>query len=98
MREARDRDTVYVTEISPEGVRSVWDLVEIRLKWRAFDEIRGTPEFVCLYEGGTPFIIPRRSFLTAEWAEAFLQQAIAWHAAAVSQTPSRIKEHLRDEA
>jgi len=73
----------YLVEITPEGLFWSGALGEGTAKWLAFSQVRGTPHALCFCQGQqSAMIIPRRAFASPEEADAFLQAAARWHAAA----------------
>jgi hypothetical protein len=62
-------------------------LREGSIKWAAFARIASTPEQIYFsWHRRAATIIPRRAFASPEDAEALLQAAAHWHAAARSST------------
>jgi YcxB-like protein len=83
MRESEQLVGENTRVLSPEGVLETGAWGEATLNWNAFDRIVETPDYIYLYRSPRMAeIIPRRAFRTPEAAEAFLQAAKAWHAAA----------------
>jgi hypothetical protein len=76
-------------EITPEGLSWSAELGESRVKWGAYVQIGGSATHLYFYRRlRAPAIVPRRAFASPEEAEAFLQAAGEWHAAA-ALTPVR---------
>jgi hypothetical protein len=75
-------DTWHI-EIGPSGVSSSAQMGQGVLKWTAIERIDATREHIFFYlDKIRPVIIPRRAFASPATAEAFIEKAARWHAAA----------------
>jgi YcxB-like protein len=85
-RETAGATGEWLLEITSDGLFCSAELGESTIKWPAYTHVFGTSEHIYLYRGPQrAIIIPRRAFASPEEAEAFLQAAQEWHAAATAQ-------------
>jgi YcxB-like protein len=73
-------------ELSPSGIRQRGEYGEGSFHWAALHRVVGTREQIALYLNRRIAIaIPRRAFPTPASADAFLEAARTWHAAATAK-------------
>jgi YcxB-like protein len=85
-RETAGATGEFLLEITPDGLFCSGELGEGTVKWPAYTRVFGTSEYIYLYRGPKrALIIPRRVFASPGEAEAFLQAAQEWHAAATAK-------------
>lgn len=80
----------YRLEIRPSGLSWSGELSDATIRWAAYTCVRGTADQIYFYQQQRARLyVPRRAFASPEEAEAFLQAAKEWHAAATAVLPVR---------